>query len=382
MEISNEDVTEILKFINKQDTSKLIVSIMSDLDSIRPTHILERGAFNALGEVVQPGTPDAILSLSNKYPKNRLGLSQWLFDKRNPLTSRVLVNQIWQEVFNNGIVRTSGDFGMQGELPSHPELLDWLSIDFMNNGWDLKRLIRQIVISSTYRQSIVVAPEKRNFDPDNVLLAYAPRHRLKAEFIRDLVLSSSGLLVTSIGGPSVKPYQPEGLWEDATAGGSTLAIYEQDHDENLYRRGLYTFIKRTVPPPSMLIFDASNRDQCEIGRANTNTPLQALVMMNDPTILEASRVLAAKLLNEESEVREKIFKAFRLIVCRKPDDKELDLLINYYQKRKKTINKKNAEKLVAVGEYPLPKETDKITLAAMMQVITTIYNLEETITKS
>jgi hypothetical protein len=214
------------------------------------------------------------------------------------------------------------------------------------------------------------------------LLARAPRHRLKAEFVRDLVLASSGLLVKTIGGPSVKPYQPEGLWEGATAGGSTLAGYIQDHGDNLYRRGLYTFIKRTVPPPSMLIFDASNRDQCETGRVETNTPLQALVMMNDPTVLEASRVLAANLLQEDNEAKDKITKAFRLIVCRKPYENEIRLLTDYYQRRLKKIDRQTAEKLLAVGEYPLPEEIDKITLAVMMQVVSTIYNLEEAITKS
>jgi hypothetical protein len=196
------------------------------------------------------------------------------------------------------------------------------------------------------------------------------------------VLSSSGLLVKTIGGPSVKPYQPEGLWEGAASGRGTLSTYEQDRGDNLYRRGLYTFIKRTVPPPSMLIFDASNRDQCEIGRSTTNTPLQALVMMNDPTILEASRVLAANLLKEDSEAKDKIIKAFRLIVCRRPNEKEIMLLTNYYQNRLKTIKIQNAKKLLAVGEYPLPENPDEINLAALMQVINTIYNLEETITRS
>lgn len=382
MEISNEDVKSILTFINKPDTSKLIVSVMGERDTLRHTYVLERGVFDAHGEEVELGTPKALLPFNTKYPKNRLGLAQWLCDKGNPLTSRVFVNQIWQEFFGKGIVKTAGDFGMQGELPSHPELLDWLAVDFMDHGWDIKRLVKQIVVSATYRQSIIVTPEKRNDDPDNILLARAPRYHLKAEFVRDLVLASSGLLVKTIGGPSVKPYQPEGLWEGATAGGSTLAGYVQDHGDNLYRRGLYTFIKRTVPPPSMLIFDASNRDQCEIRRANTNTPLQALVMMNDPTILEASRVLAASLLKEDSEVKDKIIKAFRLVVCRKPHENEILLLTNYYEKRLKMMQRKSAEKLLAVGEYPLPEGIDKIALAAMMQVVNTIYNLEEAITRS
>lgn len=383
MEISNEDVKEILTFINKQDTNKLIVSVMGDLDTLRTTYLLERGAYDAHGEEVQVGTPEAILSFDENYPENRLGLAQWLFDKRNPLTSRVFVNQIWQEFFGKGIVTTPGDFGMQGKLPSHPELLDWLAVDFMEHDWDIQHLIKQIVTSATYRQSAVITPEKLDYDPDNVLLARSPRYRIKAEFIRDLVLASSGLLVETIGGPSVKPYQPEGLWEGATSGRGLLSVYKQDHGDDLYRRGLYTFIKRTVPPPSMVMFDASNRDQCEIERSNTNTPLQALVMMNDPTILEASRVLAANLLKENnSEAKDKIVKAFRLIVCRKPSEKEVMVLANYYQDQLKTLEIQDAENLLAVGEYPLPNDIDKVTLAAMMQVVSTIYNLEETISKT
>ena len=382
MEISNEDVKKVLTFINKQDTNRLIVSVMGDLDTARKTYVLKRGAYDAHGEEVEAGTPKAILPFSNKYPKNRLGLAQWLFDKQNPLTSRVFVNQMWQEFFGKGIVKTSGDFGMQGELPSHPGLLDWLAVDFMDHGWDIKRLVKQLVTSATYRQSAVISPGKLNADPDNTFLARAPRYRIKAEFIRDIVLSSSGLLDKTIGGPSVKPYQPQGLWEGATSGRGILATYKQDHGASLYRRGLYTFIKRTVPPPTMGIFDASNRDQCEVKRLNTNTPLQALVMMNDPVVLEASRVLAARLIKESSQSKDKITKAFRLIVCRRPNEKEITLLTNYYSETLKTLNTKNAEKLLAVGEYPLPDNMDKVTLAAMMQVVSTIYNLEETITKS
>ena len=382
MEISNEDVQDILSFVNKPDTSRLIVSIMGDRDTLRKTHILERGVYDAPGEEVQAGTPASILPFDPDYPKNRLGLAQWLFDEQNPLTDRVYVNRVWQEFFGKGIVETAGDFGMQGNLPSHPELLDWLALDFRDHGRDIKRLVKQLVSSATYRQSAVVTPEKLSADPDNILLARAPRYRIHAEFVRDLVLSSSGLLVETIGGRSVKPYQPAGLWEGATSGRGILATYRQDHGDDLYRRGLYSFIKRTVPPPSMGIFDASNRDQCEITRSSTNTPLQALVMLNDPTVLEASRVLAADLLKEDSEAKDKIIKAFRLIVCRKPSEEEISLLTNYYQKELEMIEKLSAEKLLAVGEYPLSEDTDKITHAALMQVVTSLYNLEETITKS
>ena len=384
IEISNEEVKNILTFINKQDTSRLIVSVMGDLaDSVkRKTHILDRGVYDAPGKEVQPGTPKAILPFNEAYPKNRLGLSQWLFDKKNPLTARVYVNRVWQEFFGKGIVKTSGDFGMQGELPSHPALLDWLAADFADHGWDIKRLVKQLVTTATYRQSAVIPADKLAADPDNILLARAPRYRIQAEFIRDLVLASSGLLNKEIGGPSVKPYQPPGLWEGATSGRGLLSVYKQDHGRDLYRRGMYTFIKRTVPPPSMGIFDASNRDQCEVRRLNTNTPLQALIMLNDPTVLEASRVLAARLLAEGSAEKEKIRKAFRTIVCRRPSEKEVQVLSRYYQSELKSLNASEAEKRLAVGESPLPQQADKIRLAALMQVVTTIYNLEETLTKS
>lgn len=382
MEISNEDVKKILTFVNKQDTGRLIVSVMGDQDTVRKTYVLNRGVYDAHGEEVKAGTPKSILPFNKTLSKNRLGLSEWLFDKKNPLTARVFVNQLWQEIFGRGIVKTSGDFGMQGELPSHPQLLDWLAVDFMNNGWDIKRLVKQIVTSATYRQSAIVSPEKLKKDPDNIFLARAPRYRIKAELVRDLVLASSGLLVKTIGGPSVKPYQPDGLWEAATSGRGILSTYRQDQNEKLYRRGLYTFIKRTVPPPSMGIFDASNRDQCEITRLKTNTPLQALVMMNDPTVLEASRVLAAKLLQDKNQPQQKIYKAFRLIVCRKPNEKEVAILTNYYNEQLGTLKKQSAEKMIAIGEYPMPQNLDAVKLAAMMRVLSTIYNLEESITKS
>ncbi len=381
MEITKDDLKGILSFINKTDTNQLIVSIMDDLDTLRKTHVLKRGNYDAPGEEVNVGTPSSILSFNDDYPKNRLGLTQWLFDKRNPLTARVFVNQMWQEFFGRGLVKTSGDFGMQGELPSHPALLDWLAVDFMTHGWDIKRLAKQLVTSSTYRQSAVVSDEKLKSDPENIYLGRAPRYHIEAEFIRDLVLISSGLLDRTIGGPSVKPYQPEGLWEGATSGRGILSTYRQDHGKDLYRRGLYTFVKRTVPPPTMGIFDASNRDQCEVKRLRTNTPLQALLMMNDPAVLEASRVLAAKLLTEDNRAQDKITKAFRLIICRKPHEKEIMILQNYYDERFKTISATSAKDLLDVGEYPIPKNVGAIELAAMMQVVSSIYNLEEAITK-
>jgi hypothetical protein len=382
MEITDEDVNSILSFVNKTDTTRLIVSVMGELEETRTSYVLERGSYEAHGEEVTPLMPESILSFDPAYEKNRLGLAKWLFDKKNPLTARVFVNQIWQEIFGLGIVSTPGDFGMQGELPSHPELLDWLALDFMKNDWNIKRLVKLMVTSATYKQSAVISEEKMSRDPENIYLTRAPRDRLKAEFIRNMILASSGLLNKTVGGPSVKHYQPPGLWEGATSGRGILSVYKQDHGEDLYRRGLYTFIKRTVPPPSMTLFDGSNRDQCEVERLITNTPLQALIMLNDPTMLEAARVLAADLLNEDSGTEEKIQKAFRSIVCRYPEEKEMKVLNNYYEDQLNSITDKVATDLLDVGEYPLDKNLDKVTLAAMMQVIATIYNLEETIAKT
>jgi len=382
IQITNEDAKSILKFVNKQDTNKLIVSVMGDSECYRKTYILKRGNYDTPGDEVQASTPKAILPFDDTLPKNRLGLAEWMFDKKNPLTARVFVNQTWQEFFGKGIVKSSGDFGMQGDLPSHPELLDWLSVDFVSHGWDVKRLVKQLLMSATYRQSAVISKEKLNIDPDNTLLTRGPRLRLPAEFVRDMVLASSGLLTPTIGGPSVNPYQPPGLWENATSDRGQLASYKQVHGPNLYRRGMYTLIKRTVPPVEMAIFDASNRDQCEVKRLRTNTPLQALLMENDPTVLEAARVLAGKLLQDKSNVNDKIYKAFRLIICRKPKEQELAILKDYYFGELKEMDKKTASKVLNVGEYPIPDNINKVNLAAMMKVVDAIYNLEEAITKT
>jgi hypothetical protein len=387
MPITDEDVQAQLDFINKQDTATVMVMIMKDSLGLRNTHILARGNYDAPTEQVDFGLPDAVMEFdTNRFEKNRLGLSQWLFAAENPLASRVFVNRIWQEIFGQGLVKTAGDFGMQGDLPTHPELLDWLAVNFRDNGWDVKGLVKQIVMSATYRQSSEVNSKKLEKDPENLYFARAPRLRIGAELVRDHVLASSGLLVPEIGGPSVKPYQPKGLWESASSGRGSLMNYIQDHNEDLYRRGMYTFIKRTVPPPTMLMFDASNRDQCEVRRIGTNTPLQALVMLNDPHVLEASRVMAQKLMQEEgSSTEAKIQKAFRRIVCREPKTQEMALLSDFFTEESHNFSQKPKEELeqvLKIGEYPLADLEDKVSLAALMQVIHTIYNLEEAITKS
>jgi hypothetical protein len=383
--IDTNDRKNILSFIHQKDTTTLMVSVMGERDTLQKTYLLKRGRYDAPGMEVQPSALPAVMKFdTTRYARNRLGLAQWTVSKNNPLTARVFVNQLWQEIFGRGIVKSSGDFGMQGELPTHPELLDWLAADFMEHGWDIKRLVKQIMMSATYRQSAKITPEKLNRDPENIYLSRGPRNRLQAEFIRDLVLASSGLLVKTIGGPSMKPYQPQGLWESATSGRGVLATYKQDHGDSLYRRGMYTFIKLTVPPPSMVMFDASNRDQCEVRRLKTNTPLQALIMMNDPTVLEASRVLAQTLSIEQTTASEKIIKAFRLIVCRKPTDGELKTLVGYYndQLQEFAQHKLNAQKTIEIGESGLNKKLNLTSEAALMKVINIMYNLEETIVKT
>ena len=383
--VEQEDLGGILDFINHPDTTKLSISVMGELDEqeARTTYILDRGVYDAPTDPVNPSTPASILEFSDELPKNRLGLAQWATNKDNPLTARVFVNLIWQEIFGTGIVKSAGDFGMQGDLPSHPELLDWLAVDFMENGWDIKRLLKQILSSATYRQSAQITDKHLKTDPENVYLARAPRLRLPAENIQDLVLASSGLLVQKVGGPSVKPYQPDGIWEAATSGRGELAKYEQDTGESLYRRGIYNFIKLTVPPPKAIIFDASNRDRCEVGRGRTNTPLQALVMLNDPMVLEAARVLASELNDKHSDAEAAIEEAFKRILCRPMKASEASLISDYFEDQLERFESEpeTIKPTLAVGEYPLREEDINPRTAALMQVIVSLYNLEETITK-
>ena len=385
LNISDAEAKSILSFINKKDTGNLTVSVMGERDTLRKTFILNRGAYDQPSAQVFPAALKSVMPFDTvNQNRNRLGLAAWTVNKNNPLTARVFVNQIWQEIFGRGLVKTSGDFGMQGELPTHPGLLDWMAVDFMEHGWDIKRLIKQIVTSATYRQSAKINEANRKNDPENIYLTHAPRLKVKAEFVRDIILYSSGLLVNTIGGPSVKPYQPKGLWEMASSGRGVLATYKQDKGEDLYRRGMYTFIKLTVPPPGMILFDASNRDQCEVKRSQTNTPLQALMMMNDPTVLEASRVFAQRLMEENIAAEEKIKKAFRRIICRVPTTKENVILKSYYDDQLIQFkqNKLDAKATLNVGEYAVNKKLDATSTAALMKVINMIYNMEEAITKS
>ncbi len=385
MKISDEEVNGILNFINKKDTADVMVMVMQDDEKRRPTYILERGIYDNHGREVTFGLPKSILDFdTTKYKPNRLGLANWLISEENPITSRVYVNRIWEQFFGRGIVKTLGDFGMQGDLPTHPELLDWLAVDFKENNWNVKRLVKKIVLSATYKQASTINEKGLAIDPENVYLARAPRLRFPAESIRDHVLASSNLLNNEIGGPSVKPYQPKGLWEVASSGRGSLMRYVQDEGKDLYRRGMYVFIKRTVPPPTMLIFDASNRDQCEVQRIRTNTPLQALVMMNDPHVMEAARVLAETLVDNPLTDEEKLTLAFRKILCRTPKTKELKIIRQYFDAEKDFFQqyKKKAELTIQVGEAPHKPTKNVAKTAAFMQTVQMMYNMEEAIVRN
>ncbi len=358
------------------------VMVMQEQPEPRPTHLLRRGSYDAPGERVERGVPAVLPSMAKDAPNNRLGLARWLVSDDNPLTSRVMVNRLWQMLFGVGLVKTAGDFGAQGEQPSHPELLDWLAIELQQNGWNIKELLKTIVTSATYRQSSKATPELLQRDPDNRLLARGPRLRLSAEMIRDQALFVSGLLVEELGGPSVKPYQPAGLLKDMVF--SNMTDYAQEQGDGLWRRSLYTFWKRTVMPPAMQVFDASSREYCQVGQTRTNTPLQALNLMNDVTYVESARMLAQRMLTEGGAAPDdRIRLAFRLAAGRLPDEGERELLLSSlgtqlaYFKRKPAA----AANLLAVGEKRNDAGLESEELAAHSVVGSLILNLDEVITK-
>jgi hypothetical protein len=355
------------------------VMVMEELPVPNPAFIYARGSYDRPGEKVSRGVPEVVLALPEGAPPNRLGLARWLVDPANPLTARVTVNRFWQMYFGTGIVKTVEDFGSQGEWPIHPELLDWLASEFIRNGWDVKALQKLILTSATYRQSSKVTPELLSKDPDNRLLARGPRLRLPAETVRDQALFVSGLLVDKIGGVSVKPYQPAGLW-------SALGDkdYERDTGESLYRRSLYTFWKRTAAPPFMANFDSAMRESCTVRESRTNTPLQALNLMNDVTFVEAARVMAQRaILEGGAQKDDRLAYAYRLALSRPPSPTELSTLRNslsFYQDLYQTDGKA-AMQLVSQGEAPRDNNIDIPELAAYTAVSSLLLNLDETITK-
>jgi hypothetical protein len=375
--------------------------VMEEVPGLRQTFVLLRGEYDKRGDPVSSGVPASLPPLPQEASRDRLGLGKWLVDAENPLTARVAVNRFWQMLFGIGLVKTIDDFGQQGEWPSHPELLDWLAVEFQEGGpagnsrgnsaklplqtgpspftWDLKRLIRQVVTSAVYRQSSKMSAELQQRDPENRLLARGPRFRLSAEMIRDRALAASGLLVEQVGGPSVKPYQPDGLWLDLAG-----MNYDQDHGAGLYRRSLYTYWKRTIAPPAMVTFDAAGRETCLVKEFRTNTPLQALNLMNDVTYSEAARLLGERMMIEGGDLPvNRLQRAFLLVLGRQPNESEQRVLMAGYQRHLAFYqdHQDDAESLTKQGESPRQPDLNVVELAACTTMAGLILNLDESVTR-
>jgi hypothetical protein len=384
---SFESLSKLKEEVITREQAVPTVMVMQEAETPRETNVLIRGAYDQRGEKVSAATPSVLPPFPEGAPRNRLGLAQWLVSPRHPLTARVAVNRFWQMYFGQGLVSTTEDFGVQGERPSHPELLNWLAREFIESGWDVKALQRLIVTSATYRQDSRVSAKLLVVDPENRLLARGPRRRLSAEVIRDQALSVSGLLVQTIGGRSVRPYQPPGLWRDVafdfSGANLTAQIYKQDAGADLYRRSLYTFWKRTAPPPTMLLFDAPDRERCVVRRERTSTPLQALVLMNDPTYIETARKLAERAMKEvREEPQGRITRVVRLVTARRPTSEELTTLVQLFENQRKrfTRNEERVAELLSVGESISKEAVDRFDLAAYTIVANVILNLDEAIT--
>jgi hypothetical protein len=358
--------------------------VMKERKDVRKTFILDRGQYDKPTVVVTPGVPTFGKASSLANVKSRLGLARWLTSGEHPLTSRVAVNRLWQIAFGTGIVRTSENFGVQGEWPSHSELLDWLASEYVRRGWNTKSILRTLVTSDAYKRSASPSKSLKQRDPENVWHAYASRPRLQAEFVRDMALAASGLLITDIGGPSVKTYQPDGLWEELSFKGDfTAQYYVQDHGEKLYRRSMYTFWKRTVPPPSLQTFDAPEREFCIVRRPATNTPLQALVLLNDPTYTEASRILAERILSSVPTDAARLDGVFIRLLSRRASRLETKRFTELLEKQRKhfMVDKKAAAALVVVGEHRRMTDLPAPEVAAWTVVILSVMNLDEAITR-
>jgi hypothetical protein len=361
-----------------------VAHVMQEKKTEPIAYILFRGDYDKRRDKVKAATPPSLPPMPKDLPRNRLGFARWLLRPDHPLTARVTVNRFWQQIFGTGLVRTAGDFGVMGELPSHPELLDWLAVEFRESGWDVKRFFKLLVTSAAYRQAALLTPEKKEKDPQNRLLSRGPRFRMAAEMIRDYALAASGLLVRKIGGPSVKPYQPEGVWEAVAMIGSNTRDYRRDTGAKLYRRSMYTFWKRAAPPASMEIFNAPTRETCTVSRERTNTPLQALVTLNDPQFVEAARHLAQVCLKEGGAKTESRLDLMAKRLLARPlrtaevkiVEKSLAGLLAHYQK-----NPAAAKKLIAVGESKADPKLDVPTLAAWTMLANQLMNLDEVLNK-
>ena len=353
--------------------------VMAERPQRQAAHVLMRGAYDKPGEVVTAGVPQALLGDRAQPGDSRLDLARWLVDPGNPLTARVAVNRIWQKLFGTGIVKTSEDFGTQGEPPSHPELLDWLATEFIRTGWNQKALLRLIVTSATYRQSSSATAEQIENDPENRWLARGPRFRMSAEMVRDQALAIAGLLQERLGGPSVKPYQPDGLWEEIASD----TDYARSTGPDLYRRSLYAFVKRTVANPTLVVFDSSTREFCLLRRTRTNTPLQALTLMNDVTFVEAARVLAQHILADETDEDARLSLMMQRAAARPPHPAERTVLRNLLDGHRQHFrdHPEAAAELIRVGDAPSPADVDPVELAAHTLVASLVLNLDEVITK-
>ncbi len=355
--------------------------VMQDLPHPRDTHVLLRGQYDHPGDAVEPGVPAVFPAMPADAPRNRLGFARWLVGPGNPLTARVAVNRLWQMCFGEGLVRTPNDFGTQGEPPTHPELLDALALRFVSSGWDVKAMLRLIVLSATYRQSSAASAELMQRDPENRLLARGPRFRLPAELIRDQALAVSGLLSPRVGGPSSRPWQPPGLWEAVSYNGEET--YVPDSGDGLWRRSLYTYWKRQAPPPALMSFDAPTREKCTVRRARTNTPLQALVLLNDDTCVIAARALASRTLQGTGTDDDRLRTMFQRVTSRLPEPRELALLQGLIERQRDLFNKDKgaAEKLLGVGDLSFGATSGPIELAAWANVAQTLLNLDEAIVR-
>jgi hypothetical protein len=374
---------KLLKTVRGREAAEKAVTrvmVMDTLPKPRETFMLVKGAYDKpTTDLVTGNTPASLTPMTAEEPRNRLGLARWIVSRDNPLTARVTVNRFWQAFFGTGLVKTVEDFGLQGEKPSHPELLDWLAVEFMESGWDVKALHKRIVMSATYRQSSDVTPALFERDPENRLLARGPRYRLPAWMLRDQALSVAGLLVDKPGGPAVKPYQPEGIWEEATFGQKS---YQQDHGDSLYRRSLYTFWRRIVGPPGF--FDNATRQVCSVRAVRTNTPLHALVTLNDITYVEAARAMAERVRHAEpADDARAISYAFRLATARPPVASEVAVLAASLDRLRATYaaDPESARQLVQVGEAKRDEAIPAAEHAAWTSLCLLLLNLDETLTK-
>jgi hypothetical protein len=376
IKLTQEMVKKELRFVQWPDSIQEVeVMVMDEVKNLRNTYVLNRGAYDAPTDIeTKGGMPENILKFDARFSKDRLGLADWLFDVKNPLTARVAINNLWQQFFGSGIVATPTDFGNQGALPSHPALLDWLAVTFMEEGWDTKKMVKRIVMSSTYQQSSRPTELQLKKDPKNEFLSVFPRQKLTAEMIRDNVLVSSGLFVDKLGGPSVKPYQPLGLWDDLTGGSTSNSLkrYVMSKDGNQYRRSLYTYWKRTAPPPGMVTFDAATRDYCTVERQKTSTPLQSLILLNDPQVQNAASAIASLILESEIQSdKQRLIAIYRRITGREPSKKTLSEMMDYLEDIAEIHGDKNRD--LPAAEL-LHKSFTSLSLL--------IYNLDETSQKS